>query len=551
MHDRPQTRVIESDVLVVGGGMAGCFAAIKARDAGASVVLADKGTCGKAGQTPFAGGMLVFNVAWGDDLEAWLHQIDVYGDHLNRRDWTELCFRESHARFEDLCAWGVEFERDAAGQVLRRGVPLGPCEAVHMGVVKAPLVLRRQAERQGVRIVDRTMVTGLLKDDDGTVCGAAGFALDDEDAVVVFRAGAVVLAAGAGGLKVPGWPIGDLTHDGDAMAYRAGATLSGKEFVDPHGSRADWDAPSAFGRFGAGEDDGRPRFGPIVDAAGEEVRRDGTLFLGLEFAAHEGRAPFAMQLPEGDVPVVGGAASGMGVHKAEGVWPAGLDCSTQVPGLYAAGDALGTMQSGATYAAIGQSIANCAVTGARAGAAAAARAREAGTDTGSGRPAPAAQPAELDRALEELLTPVRRRGGFGPRWATQVLQNTMLPYFVMFVKRGDRLQAALTTVEFLRDSVVPKLLARDRHELRLAHETRNMVLNSELRLRASLFREESRGCHYREDFPRRDDDVWLAWVLIREEDGRVALAREPVPEAWRPDPAVPYEERYPLRYPGE
>ena len=131
------------------------------------------------------------------------------------------------------------------------------------------------------------------------------------------------------------------------------------------------------------------------------------------------------------------------------------------------------------------------------------------------------------------------------------MQDALLPYFVMYVKRGDRLQAALTTVEFLRDGVVPKLLARDRHELRLAHETRNMVLNGEMRLRASLSREESRGCHYREDFPRRDDDVWLAWVLIREEDGRVALAREPVPEAWRPDPAVPYEERYPLRYPGE
>jgi len=551
MPQQPDVRVIESDVLVVGGGMAGCFAAIKAREAGATVTLADKGTCGKAGQTPFAGGMLVFNEAWGDDLEAWLRQIEVYSDHLNRRDWTELCFRESFARFEDLCAWGVEFERDAAGQVVRGGVPLGPCKAVHMGVVKPPLKLRRQTERSGARIVDRTMVTGLLKDDDGAVCGAVGFPLDDEDAVVVFRAGAVVLAAGAGGLKVPGWPIGDLTHDGDAMAYRAGATITGKEFVDPHAGRGDWDAPSAFGRFGKGGDDGKPRFGPVVDAAGEEMPRTGTLFLDLEFAAHAGRAPFTMKLPEGDVPVVGGAASGMGVHKAEGVWPAGHDCSTQVPGLYAAGDALGAMQSGATYAAIGQSIANCAVTGARAGAAAAARAGEVRGGVASGRPAPGVPPAELDRALAELLTPARRRGGFGPRWATQVLQNTMLPYFVMFVKRGDRLQAALTTVEFLRDSVVPKLFARDRHELRLAHETRNMVLNSEMRLRASLFREESRGCHYREDFPRRDDDGWLAWVLLRERDGRMALGTEPVPDAWRPDPSVPYEERYPFRYPGE
>ena len=127
----------------------------------------------------------------------------------------------------------------------------------------------------------------------------------------------------------------------------------------------------------------------------------------------------------------------------------------------------------------------------------------------------------------------------------------MLPYFVLYVKHGDRLEAALTTVAFLRDQLVPKLFARDAHELRLAHETRNMVLNAEMRLRASLYRTESRGCHYREDYPRRDDDEWLAWVLLREEDGRMTPTTEPVPAAWRPDPAIPYEERYPLRYPGE
>lgn len=539
----PRVRSVETDVLVIGGGMAGCFAAIKACEAGADVTLIDKGTCGKSGQTPFAGGMLIFNEEWGDNLAAWLRQIETYGDHLNRRDWTEICFRESFARYEDLCAWGVEFERDAIGALRRSGLPIGPCKAAHMGTLKPSQVLRRQAQRTGVHIIGRTMITSLLQGEDGVVRGAVGFSLDDEEAVIVIRAGAVVMAAGAGGLKVPGWPIGELTHDGDAMAYRVGATITGKEFVDPHASRADQDASSFFGRFGREGDDGRPRFGPVVDAEGGGVEEAGTLFLGLEFAAHAGRAPLAMRLEEADLPLVGGAASGMAVHKAEGVWPAGPDCSSQVPGLYAAGDALGTMQSGATYAAIGQSIANCAVTGARAGEAAAGFARAADR-------LPLGD-ADVAHPVDEVLRPASRRGGFSPRWATQVLQNAMLPYFVMYVKRGDRLQAALTTVEFLRDHVAPRLYARDRHELRLAHETDNMVLNSEMRLRASLYREESRGCHYREDFPRRDDDAWLAWVLIREQDGRMTLAKEAVPEAWRPDPLAPYEERYPLRYPGE
>jgi succinate dehydrogenase/fumarate reductase flavoprotein subunit len=127
----------------------------------------------------------------------------------------------------------------------------------------------------------------------------------------------------------------------------------------------------------------------------------------------------------------------------------------------------------------------------------------------------------------------------------------MFPYFVMYVKHGDRLQAALTNVEFCRDHLAPMMYARDRHGLRLVHETRNMILNAEMRLRASLFREESRGCHYREDYPRRRDPDWLAWVVLKDEDGDMTAAKRPIPEEWRPDPAVPYEDRYPFRYPGE
>jgi succinate dehydrogenase/fumarate reductase flavoprotein subunit len=156
--------------------------------------------------------------------------------------------------------------------------------------------------------------------------------------------------------------------------------------------------------------------------------------------------------------------------------------------------------------------------------------------------------SELKQAL---YGPLERQGGFGPRWVTQVLQNTMLPYYILYIKHGDRLQAALTLVEFLRDHLVPKLRAEDPHELRLAHETRNMVLNAEMRLRASLVRTESRGCHYREDYPRRDDDNWLAWVLLKEQDGEMVTVKEPVPQAWRPDPGLSYRERYPLELPGE
>jgi succinate dehydrogenase/fumarate reductase flavoprotein subunit len=134
---------------------------------------------------------------------------------------------------------------------------------------------------------------------------------------------------------------------------------------------------------------------------------------------------------------------------------------------------------------------------------------------------------------------------------TQLLQNTMMPYFISYIKKADRLQAALTIVEFIQEHLVPKLFAGDPHELRLAHETKNMVLSAEMRLRSALFRTESRGNHYREDYPRRDDPIWLAWTKIKEEQGKMTLIKVPVPKEWWPDLSTPYQQRYPFRFPGE
>ncbi|MEM2252794.1 MAG: twin-arginine translocation pathway signal protein, partial [Candidatus Bathyarchaeia archaeon] len=120
-----------------------------------------------------------------------------------------------------------------------------------------------------------------------------------------------------------------------------------------------------------------------------------------------------------------------------------------------------------------------------------------------------------------------------------------------YIKRGDRLEAALTLIEFIRDHIVPKLYARDWHELWLAHEVRNAVLHAEMILRCSLFRAESRCTHYREDYPRRVDPDWLAWVKFKNDYGKMKIWKEPIPQKWWPDLSKPYEERYPRRFPGE
>lgn len=532
----PDEKTIDTDVLVIGGGMAGCFAAIKAREKGLDVTLVDKGYVSKSGQTPFAGSYAVYNPDWGHDLEAWMHQINTVGEYVNNRTWTEIVFKDSYARYQDLVSWGVEFDKDDNGDVLRRTSPLGPCQAVFMGWRKFAKILRTQVLNSGATIIDRLMIVDLLKQD-GKVAGAVGFRMEGNEPYV-FIAKAVVMSAGAGGFKAPGWPIHGLTADADVMAYRAGAEIAGKEYSDPHPTSSEH--PASFGSI---MKNGKPIFGKLVNAEGDEIKGQGTLFLDMEFEAHAGRAPLTQHSPEGTYTRIGGGASGMSVHKAEGIWPSDSNCGTDIPGLYAAGDSLGTMQSGAVYASIGLALCGASVTGAIAGRSAA--------DFADHVARPHVEKKEIIRLTSKMYEPLNRKGGFSPRWVTQLLQNTMIPYYIMYVKHGDRLQAALTLVEFMRDHLVPKLTAKDSHELRLAHETKNMVTNAEMRLRASLFRTESRGCHYREDYPERDDANWLAWVKLKEEDGRMNVLKEPIPKEWYPDLSRPYDERYPVRFPGE
>ena len=537
-------RVVETDVLVIGGGMAGCFAAIKAKEKGVDVTLVDKGYVSKSGQSPFAGTFVVFNPEWGHNLDAWMNQITTAGEYLNNPEWTETVFKDSYARYQDLLSYGVKCtrreRRPPPDSGARARASTRVSEAVGVEEIVHSEALRKQVLKRGVKIMDRIMITDLIKQD-GQVVGAMGIPLNNYD-IYVFKAKATVICAGAGGFKSAGWPISNLTADGHVMAYRVGAEITGKEFEDFHSTCAEVPAllvcahPMLRRALGKPGERGMMR-GRLVNAEGSEITRRG--MSTMYFEAHAGRAP----LFQGETQRVGGAASGMSVHTTEGIWPINTQCASSVPGLYAAGDSCGMMFVGATYSGFGFATALASVTGAKAGVAAAEYALQEETLTVDER--------ELARVKQLAHAPLERKGGFSPRWVTQILQNLMLPYFVMYVKHEKRLQSTLTMIEFLRDHLVPQLTAEDPHELRLAQETRNMVLNAEMKLRASLFCTESRGEHYREDYPRRKDPEWLAWVLLKEEKGEMKLWKKPIPKKWWPDLSKPYEELYPVRFPGE
>jgi len=558
-------RVVETDVLVIGGGLGGVVAAIKASESGVGVTVVEKAYAGKSGGAAMGASWLaVFHPEWGHELDTWMNFVTGIGEYLNHREWVEIILKESYARYCDLVAWGIPFASEKGRS---------PAPGSHaMPLVKNSFMpmLREKVLERGARILDRIMITDLLKQD-GRVSGAVGFDTRNSD-FYTFKAKATVVATGSGAFKVPGWTDAYWTADGDAMSYRAGAEIVGKEFGGKDG--------------GTLKDFSSARIG-VIGGFNRYVNADGKLFISTYapkydtesrrmisslFEVHAGRGPIFVDFESATLDERERAAKaieanglswlaarvGFDVNKAGkieiefGSWVGNqpsqggvvinTKCESVLPGLYAAGDCAGTRMCGSCYAPMGYGLTGASVTGHRAGRQAAEFALKV-------------KQTEVDerevRALKEgIYEPLLRSGGFSPGFVAQTLQNIMVPYYIMQIKHGQRLQAALTMVEFLGGHLVPKMKARDAHELRMVHEARNMTLNAEMVLRASLFRTESRGSHYREDFPNRVDPDWLAWTVLKQEQGEMKAFKLPIPKEWWPDLSKPYEERYELRFPS-
>lgn len=519
------------DVLVIGGGMAGLFAAVKAHDAGASTMIVSKGRLGSSGLTPFAKGFFVYDPSKESvSIDEFVDAVSRSALGTNNPVYTRQLAEHSLARAEELRAWGF-FDQTLANRSFM-----------------API------EQRGIPLMERVVVTHLLKEQ-GRVAGAAGFRLDAEQTVTI-RAKTVILCTGAGAFKPSGFPVCDLTHDGTIMAYEIGARVTGKEWNDGHSTRAvnpaacydnwgdmfdripgttgveihhDLGVDMNYRAYQAGNPvEGGPGSGPVTDTVEggpfvpEEYRRSGGPPPRSDDA--DGGRPGGAPPPSMASSPVGGASAGMAIHKSEGLVPIDDRCASNIPGLYAAGDALGSHMAGGIYTQIGSSLAGSAVQGAIAG--------EAAAEHAASTNAPSITPARLEAVTAEILAPLKRAAGYSPAWVTQTLQGVMIPNFVLYVKRASMMQAALAYVEELRDHHAPMLRAANMHELRLAFETRNMILSAEMKLRASLMRTESRCSHYRLDYPEVDDENWRAWINISKgKDGSMRLEKQAF-DAW-------------------
>ena len=199
----------ETDVLVVGGGMAGLFAAVKAHDAGAKVMLVSKGRLGSSGETPFAKGIFVYDPAKEKlSLDEFVDTVSRSALGSNNVVYTRQMAEHSLARVNELREWGF-FESPLYNNCFNKPI-----------------------KERNISLLERIVITHLIKEE-GRIAGAAGFSLDEEK-IHIFKAKSVILCTGAGGFKPNGFPICDLTHDGTIMAYNIGAKVTGKEWNDGH-----------------------------------------------------------------------------------------------------------------------------------------------------------------------------------------------------------------------------------------------------------------------------------------------------------------------------
>ena len=580
--------VVETDVLVIGGALSGLFASIKARDEGVQVVLVDKGYVGRSGAAVGSDRISVFNPDWGHDLKDWMDEVAVIGDYMNSPEMTEITLRESYDRYLDLVEWGVTFPRGKDGELIPfPHPPYGGVLQSYLHNWKDTLpVLRKRAVESGVTILDRIMVTDLLKHD-GRVTGAVGFHCISGDFCVV-KSRATVQCTGTGILEASSRNyLSQSTYEGEAFAYRAGAEISGKEFSILGACPYSY-IPAKFGYGGKGDDAKVSLVGKEIkpappgsgsqysmlvdkhlDSEGYKVNRS-----TIPAAVHLGRAPFIWNVDditpeevsdlfesgivaESDVGLdlrQGGLYQakirfeeyiGWAVVDASGIAAVDTEGGTNLLGLFAAGDAYNSRAGGAQYPFTGFGTRNAMVLGARAGRRAAAFAKHAGTAE--------ADPAQVARLRGSSFAPLERQSGFDAEWIRLQLRTLMSPYYILYIKHGERLKAALTLIEFIKDHLGPLMYAKpaDSHGLRLAHEAKGGVTGMEMMLRAALFRTESRGVHYREDYPFRDDPDWLAEVIIKDNDGQMQLEKRPLPRKDWPDLTMQYGERYPLEYLGE
>jgi len=503
---------ISCDVLIIGSGAAGLRASISAREAGLDVYVISKGLPGKATCTILSAGVFA-GVAAPDQTENHIQNTLQAGRGINQKELVDLLVGEGPARLKELMDWGIngEFHK---GYLFSKGrAPVWGQEIVNCLLTKAKGVVARLKVLEGTAgIVAHSAVRGKW---------------------LALTAKAVILATGgAGALYLRHDNPQRMFGEGYTLALDAGAQLQDMEFVQfyPLGLAEPKLPPFLIpprladqGRlFNSRNEDVLEKYGILERPAGERARdrlshvlfteifrEKSEIWLDLRGVAEERwrEDPFSASTWEilgkrygsWDHPI---RVAPMAHHVMGGVC-INVQAATSVPGLFAAGEVTGGLHGANRLG--GNALTETQVFGARAGASAADWARRNPT-------------LSQEDIVQELAVP-----SFGPETSGSAPNLSRLKTRlrkIMWEKGGiirnrEGLTQALSAAQEIHTEALRFPAPDDPLELQRILELRSAARVAALILSAAMRREESRGAHFREDFPELDDKHWLGHLRIR------------------------------------
>lgn len=555
------TDVFDTDVLVIGGGTAGPMAAVTCKEANPDlrVTLLEKANVKRSGAISMGMDGLNNAIIPGHATpEQYVKEITVANDGIVNQKTVMAYATRSFDMINKLDSWGVKFEKDETGDYNVKKVH-------HMGTYVLPMpeghhmkkILYRQLRRKRVNVVNRYVVTRLLKGADGRIAGA--MMVNSRTAeIAIIRAKAVILATGAAGrlgLPASGYLFGTYENptnagDGYSMAYRAGAELSGIECFQINPLIKDYNGPACayvtgpMGGYTANSEGDRfiecdywsgqmmlefyreleggkgPVFLKLDHLAEETIQEIETILHSNERPSrgrfHERRGTdYRSKMVEMHISEIG-LCSG---HSASGVW-VDEHARTTVPGLYAAGD-LACVPHNYMLGAF--------VYGAIAGEDAAAYCADVDM--------PELDDAEVAAERARVRAPLERTDGITPYQMEYKLRR-MVNDYLQPPKVTTKMEIGLQRFEEVRRDL-DMLTAADPHDLMRAMEVHAILDCAEMAARASLYRTESRWglYHYRVDWPERNQDEWFCHVQVKQDDnGAMSCFKRPIdPYLVKPD----------------
>jgi L-aspartate oxidase len=512
----------ETDFVVIGAGVAGLRAAIELASAGRVLVLAKKEVTDS--NTQYAQGGIA--AALSDEDEVTLHLQDtlVAGDGLCLPGAVKVLVEEGPERIEELIAWGTKFDRSGTKLVFGREGAHSRNRILHaQGDSTGREILRALYAKvqtlKNIAVREFEFSAG-LETDTGAVTGVS--LLSEKDQLQEVMCSAVLLATGGLGQLYRNTTNPEVaTGDGVAMAFRAGAEVSDMEFIQFHPTALYLKKAPRFLLSEALRGEGAylrniemdrfmAKYHPLAELAPRDVvaraimhemevshAKDAFVYLDLTHlkASHvQKRFPriyatclqYNIDITEDLIPIRPAAHYSMGGVRTD------LNGKSNLAGLYAAGEAAATGVHGANRLA-SNSLLEGLVYGARAGKAMQGELKQPRKSANSPQKA-ASQNGPVDAGVDELIGQI---------------QDTMWKD-AGIVRTRVGMQEALKNLEVLS--------LRVKHpRTRRAWEAANLHLAGSLVVRAALGREESRGAHYRTDYPMHDDKKFLRHSVMKGE----------------------------------